>query len=79
MDKEHSTHPSQDMKLMAVRMINEKLAMLKYERQQFDNYQKDIKGYLFLYTRRAWTPIQWPTNKTQETFSCCSMPGKCYL
>ena len=33
------------MKLMAVRMINEKLAMLKYERQQFDNYQKDIKGH----------------------------------
>ena len=28
--------------LMATRMINEKLAMLKYERQQFDNYQKDI-------------------------------------
>ena len=32
----------ENMKLMAVRMINEKLAMLKYERQQFDNYQKDI-------------------------------------
>ena len=32
----------ENMKLMATRMINEKLAMLKYERQQFDNYQKDI-------------------------------------
>ncbi len=32
----------ENMKLMAVKMINEKLAMLKYERQQFDNYQKDI-------------------------------------
>ncbi|MEO7992668.1 MAG: TolC family protein [Chryseolinea sp.] len=32
----------ENMKLMAVRMINEKLAMLKYERQQFDNYQNDI-------------------------------------
>jgi outer membrane protein TolC len=32
----------ENMKLMATRMINEKLAMLKYEKQQFDNYQKDI-------------------------------------
>ena len=32
----------ENMKLMAVRMINEKLAMLKYERQQFDNYEEEI-------------------------------------
>ncbi len=32
----------ENMKLMAVRMINEKLAMLKYERQQFDNYEDEI-------------------------------------
>ncbi len=32
----------ENMKLMAVRMINEKLAMLKYERQQFDNYEEGI-------------------------------------
>ena len=32
----------ENMKLMAVRMINEKLTMLKYEHQQFENYQKDI-------------------------------------
>ena len=32
----------ENMKLMAVRMINEKLAMLKFERQQFDNFQKEI-------------------------------------
>ena len=32
----------ENMKLMAARMINDRLAMLKYERQQFDNYQKDI-------------------------------------
>ena len=32
----------ESMKLMATRMINEKLAMLKYEKQQYDNYQKGI-------------------------------------
>ena len=30
------------MKLMATRMINEKLAMLKYERQQFENFEDEI-------------------------------------
>jgi outer membrane protein TolC len=31
-------HEKESMKLMAARMINEKLAMLKYEKQQYDNY-----------------------------------------
>lgn len=30
------------MKLMATRVINEKLAMLNYEKQQYDNYESDI-------------------------------------
>lgn len=32
----------ESMKLMATRMINEKLSMLKYEKQQFNNYENDI-------------------------------------
>jgi outer membrane protein TolC len=32
----------ESMKLMATRMINEKLAMLKYEREQYENYQNEI-------------------------------------
>jgi outer membrane protein, heavy metal efflux system len=32
----------ENMKLMATRMINEKLSMLKYEKEQYVNYEKDI-------------------------------------
>ncbi len=32
----------ENMKLMAIRMINEKLSMLKYEREQYVNYENDI-------------------------------------
>jgi len=32
----------ENMKLMATRMINEKLSMLKYEKEQFVNYESDI-------------------------------------
>jgi outer membrane protein, heavy metal efflux system len=32
----------ENMKLMATRMINEKLSMLKYEKEQYVNYQREI-------------------------------------
>lgn len=32
----------ENMKLMATRMINEKLSMLKYEKEQYVNYEQDI-------------------------------------
>ena len=36
------SHERENMKLMATRMINEKLSMLKYEKEQYVNFDKDI-------------------------------------
>lgn len=36
------TREREAMKLMATRMINEKLAMFKYERQQFEAFEDEI-------------------------------------
>ncbi len=36
------SHERESMKLMATRMINEKFAMLKYEREQYENYENEI-------------------------------------
>jgi outer membrane protein TolC len=36
------SHEKENMKLMATRMINEKLSMLKYEKEQYVNFDKDI-------------------------------------
>lgn len=41
-DIQAMSREKENMKLMAIRMINEKLSMLKYEREQYVNYENDI-------------------------------------
>ena len=41
-DIQAMSREKENMKLMATRMINEKLSMLKYEKEQYVNYEKDI-------------------------------------